>query len=169
MNLSIYDVTVPPYIRALSTLSAILEKARVHAENDKIDPAVLLNLRLFPDMLPLTRQVQIASDNAKGAPARLARLEAPKFEDTETTFAQLHERIEKTIAFLKGLSAFQFEGAAERSMTLKFPQRTFEFKSGLEYVTTFATPNVYFHCATAYAILRHGGVKIGKSDFLGDL
>jgi hypothetical protein len=169
MNLSIYDVTVPPYIRALSALAAVLEKGRVHAENEKIDPAVVLNLRLFPDMLPLTKQVQIASDNAKGAAARLAQIDPPKFEDTETTFAQLHERIEKTIAFLKGLSAFQFEGAAERAVTLKFPQRTIEFKSGLEYLTTFATPNVYFHCATAYAILRHVGVKIGKGDFLGSV
>jgi hypothetical protein len=167
MNLSIYDVIVPPYIRALRALSAVLEKARVHAESEKIDPAVLLSLRLFPDMLPLTSQVQIASDNAKGAAARLAQLEAPKFADTETTFPQLHERIEKTIAFLKGLSAFQFEGATERAVTLKFPHRSLEFKSGLEYLTTFATPNLYFHCATAYAILRQAGVKIGKADFLG--
>jgi hypothetical protein len=167
MNLSIYDVTVPPYVRALSALSGVLEKGRVHAETEKLDPAVLLGMRLSPDMFPLVRQVQIASDNAKGAAARLAQIEPPKFEDTEASFAQLRERIAKTVAFLKGLSAFQFEGAAERAVTLKFPNRSFEFKSGLEYLTTFATPNVYFHCATAYGILRHAGVKIGKSDFLG--
>ena len=167
MSLSIYDVTVPPYVRALTALAAVMEKARVHAENEKIDPSVLLSMRLYPDMLPLTKQVQIASDNAKGGAARLAQVEAPKFEDNETSFAQLRERLEKTIAFLKGLSPKQFEGAAERPVTLKFPQRTFEFKSGLEYLTTFATPNVYFHCTTGYDILRHAGVKIGKADFLG--
>jgi len=167
MNLSIYDVTVPPYVRALGALAAVLEKGRAHAENEKIDPSVLLNMRLYPDMLPLTKQVQIATDNAKGGAARLAQVDPPKFEDNETTFAQLHERLEKTIAFLKGLQSRQFEGAAERPVTLKFPQRTFEFKSGLEYLTTFATPNVYFHCVTAYDILRHAGVKIGKGDFLG--
>lgn len=168
MSLSIYDVTVPPYVRALGALGAVLEKARVHAENEKIDPNTLLGMRLYPDMLPLSKQIQIAADNAKGAAARLAQLEAPKFEDNETTFAQFRERIEKTVAFLKGLSARQFEGAAERPVTMKFPQRTFEFKSGLEYLTTFATPNVYFHCTTAYDILRHAGVKIGKGDFLGN-
>jgi uncharacterized protein len=168
MNLSIYDVTVPPYVRALGALGAVLEKARAHAENEKIDPSVLLGMRLYPDMLPLTKQIQIASDNAKGGAARLAQVEAPKFEDNETTFAQFHERIEKTVGFLKSLSARQFEGAAERPVTLKFPQRTVEFKSGLEYLTTFATPNVYFHCTTAYDILRHAGVKIGKGDFLGN-
>ncbi len=169
MNLSIYDVTVPPYVRVLTALAAVLEKGRAYAESEKIDPAVLLGMRLYPDMLPLTKQVQIASDNAKGAAARLAQLEPPRFEDTETTFPQLRERVEKTIAFLKSLSAFQFEGAAERGVTLKGPNRTIEFKSGLEYLTTFATPNVYFHCTTAYDILRHAGVKIGKADFLGGI
>ncbi|HEX4051051.1 MAG TPA: DUF1993 domain-containing protein [Steroidobacteraceae bacterium] len=168
MNLSIYDVTVPPYVRALGALGAVLEKGRAHAENDKIDPSVLLGMRLYPDMLPLSKQIQIATDNAKGAAARLAQVESPKFEDNETTFAQFRERIEKTLAFLKGLSAHQFEGAAERPLTLKFPHRTFEFKSGLEYLTSFATPNVYFHCTTAYNILRHAGVKVGKGDFLGN-
>ncbi len=167
MNLSIYDVTVPPYVRALTALGAVLEKARLYAENEKIDPSVLLSMRLSPDMLPLSKQIQIASDNAKGAAARLAQVDAPKFEDNETTFAQFHERIEKTIAFLKGLQTKQFEGAAERPVTLKFPHRSLEFKSGLEYLTTFATPNVYFHCTTAYGLLRHAGVKIGKGDFLG--
>jgi len=167
MNLSIYDVTVPAYMRALSALDGVLEKGRAHAEKDKIDPSVLLGMRLYPDMLPLTVQVQIAADNAKGCAARLAQLETPKFEDSESSFAQLHERIEKTLAFLKGLQPKQFEGAAERPVTLKFPQRTFEFKSGLEYVVNHATPNVYFHCTTAYDILRHAGVKIGKADFLG--
>ena len=168
MNLSIYDVTVPPYVRALTALGAVLEKGRVHAENEKIDPSVLISMRLYPDMLPLSKQIQIASDNAKGGAARLAQVEPPKFEDNEATFAQFRERIEKTVAFLKGLQAKQFEGAAERPVTLKFPQRTFEFKSGVEYLTTFATPNVYFHCTTAYDILRHAGVKVGKGDFLGN-
>src|SRR6185437_4966631 len=119
MNLSIYDVTVPPYMRALSALGAVLEKARAHAEQDKIDPSVLLGMRLYPDMLPLSKQIQIATDNAKGAAARLAQVEAPKFEDNETSFAQFRERIEKTLGFLKGLSSQQFEGAAERLFSLR--------------------------------------------------
>src|SRR6185312_4814711 len=110
MNLSIYDVTVPPYVRALSALAAVLEKARVHAENEKVDPGVLLAMRLYPDMLPLGKQIQIAADNAKGGAARLAQVEPPKFEDNETTLAQFRERIEKTVAFLRGLSSRQFEG-----------------------------------------------------------
>ncbi len=167
MNLSIYDVSVPTFTRALTALGAVLDKGRSHAESEKIDPSVLLNMRLYPDMLPLSKQVQIATDNAKGGAARLAQIEPPKFEDNETTFPQLRERLDKTVAFLKGLQARQFDGAAERPVTLKFPQRTLEFKSGLEYLQTFAVPNVYFHCTTAYDILRHAGVKIGKVDFLG--
>lgn len=169
MSLSIYDVTIPTFVRALGALAGVLEKGRSHADSEKIDPAVLLAMRLYPDMAPLVKQVQIATDNAKGAAARLAQVEPPKYEDNETSFAQLHQRLEKTIGYLREFQPRQLEGAAERPVVLKFPQATLEFKSGLDYVLTFALPNVYFHCTTAYAILRHAGVKIGKADFIGAL
>jgi hypothetical protein len=117
-------------------------------------------------MLPLARQVQIAGDNAKGCAARLAGVDPPKFEDNETTFPQLLERVDKTVAFLKTLKPAQIDGSEGRDIVLKFPNRTFEFK-GLSYLTTFALPNFTFHVVTAYAILRHNGVELGKPDFLG--
>jgi uncharacterized protein len=169
MSLSIYDVCVPTFTRALTALAAVLEKGRIHAENDKIDPSVLLGLRLYPDMLSLTHQVRIASDNVKGCVARLAQVEPPKFADDEASFAELHQRVEKTIAFIKGIQPRQLEGSESRPIELKFPHRTFSFKTGLDYFTSFALPNVFFHCATAYNILRHSGVKIGKGDFLGPM
>jgi len=167
MNLSIYDVCVPTLTRALGSLAVVLEKGRVYAESEKIEPAVLLGMRLYPNMLPLTTQVQIASDNAKGCVARLAQIEPPKFADNESSFPELHHRLEQTIAFIKGIEQRQLEGSESRPVELKFPQRTFAFKTGLDYLLSFALPNVYFHCTTAYDILRHGGVKIGKGDFLG--
>ena len=169
MSQSIHDVTVHTFVRALSALKAVLEKGRTHAEAEKIDPAVLLSMRLYPDMLPLSRQVQIATDNAKGCIARLAQVEPPKYADDETSFAQLQERLDKTIKYLREFQPRQLEGAGERPVELKFPQRTFTFKSGWDYLLDFAVPNVYFHCTTAYAILRHAGVKIGKGDFLGSM
>ncbi|MGH8206287.1 MAG: DUF1993 domain-containing protein, partial [Steroidobacteraceae bacterium] len=132
-------------------------------------PSVLLGMRLYPDMLPLTAQVRIAADNVKGCVARLAQVEPPKHADDESTFAELHQRLEKTVAFLKTVQPRQLEGSESRPVELKFPHRSFAFKTGLDYLTSFALPNVYFHCATAYDILRHGGVKIGKGDFLGPI
>ncbi|HEX4023285.1 MAG TPA: DUF1993 domain-containing protein [Steroidobacteraceae bacterium] len=167
MSLSIYDVCIPTFTRALGNLAAVLEKGRAHAEAEKIEPSALLGMRLYPDMLPLTYQVRIASDNAKGCVARLAQIEPPKFADDESSFAELHQRLEKTIDFVKGIQPRQLEGSESRPIELKFPQRTLSFKTGLDYFTSFALPNVYFHCTTAYDILRHGGVKIGKSDFIG--
>jgi hypothetical protein len=165
MSQSIYDVAVPTFVRALTALGGVLEKGRAHAESEKIEPAVLLNMRLAPDMFPLVRQVQIASDNAKGCIARLAKQEPPKYEDNEATFADLQRRIEKTVQYLKGFQARQLDG--ESAVELKFPQRTLAFKSGWDYLLAFAMPNVYFHCTAAYAILRHAGVKVGKADFIG--
>jgi uncharacterized protein len=167
MSQSIYDVTVPTFIRALNCLAAVLDKGRAHAESEKIDPAVLLTMRLYPDMFPLTRQVQIASDNAKGCVARLAQQEPPKYEDGEASFADLRVRLENTVGYLKSVSPRSLEGAGERPVVLKFPHRTLNFASGWEYLLAFALPNVYFHCTTAYDILRHSGVRVGKGDFLG--
>jgi hypothetical protein len=166
MKLTMYAASVPVFSRQLGNLQKILEKAAVHAEQRKIDPAVLVAGRLFPDMLPLSKQVQIATDHAKGAAARLAGLEPPKYEDTETTFAELIERIAKTIAYLGSFSTAQFEGADERPVSLTMRGNTLTF-GGTEYLVGYAMPNFYFHVTTAYAILRHSGVEIGKGDFLG--
>ena len=163
--MSFYDATVPAYLQILNSLSGLLTKAEAHCEARKIDPNAFLTSRLYPDMLPFTAQVQIASDNVKGAAGRLAGAEIPKFEDSEKTFAELQARIDKTIAFLDTLTEAQFDGAAERKVTLVLRERTLEF-TGAEYLTTWAQPNFYFHVTTAYALLRHNGIEIGKSDFL---
>ena len=165
MSLSMFTATVPPLKLMLKNLSAVMSKAEAAIEAKKIDPSAFLGARLFPDMLNFTKQVQIASDNAKGAAARLAGVEIPKFEDNETSFAELHARIDKTIAFLDTLTEAQFEGAAERKIVLTLRERTLEF-TGAEYLTTWAQPNFYFHVTTAYALLRHNGVEIGKSDYM---
>jgi hypothetical protein len=165
MSFSLYAAAVPPMRHMLKSLSALLSKAESHCEARKIDPAALLGARLYPDMFPLTRQVQIASDTAKGTAARLAGIEIPKFEDNETSFADLHARIDKTIAFLDSLTPAQFEGAESRRIVLELRDRTLEF-SGADYLTTWASPNFMFHVTTAYALLRHNGVEIGKRDFL---
>jgi hypothetical protein len=166
MTLSMYQASVPYFTRMLRNLKAILEKGAAHAAARKFDPMVLFNARLAPDMLPLFKQVQIASDNAKGCPARLAGIEPPKFEDNEATYAQLIERIDRTLVFLATLTPAQVDGSEGRDIVLKFPNNTFRFK-GQDYLTFFAIPNFTFHVTTAYAILRHNGVEIGKSDFLG--
>jgi hypothetical protein len=168
MSVSMHDVCVAPIIRGLNNLSALLDKASAHAEAKKYDSLVLAQSRLFPDMLPLTRQVQIACDTAKGAAGRLAQVEAPKHADTETTFAELKQRISNTIDFLKSVTPAQLQGAETRDIELKFPSRTLKFK-GLEYVTDFVLPNFYFHETMTYALLRKSGVEIGKSDFLGNV
>ncbi|MET0384102.1 MAG: DUF1993 domain-containing protein [Burkholderiaceae bacterium] len=165
MSLSMYAATVPPMRLMLKNLSVLMSKAQAHCEAKKIDPNAFLASRLYPDMLPFTKQIQIASDTAKGAGARLANVEIPKFDDDEATFADLQARIDKTVAFLDTLGAAQFEGADSRMITLQLRDRALEFK-GADYLTTWATPNFFFHVTTAYALLRHGGVEIGKTDYL---
>jgi hypothetical protein len=151
----------------LSALDKVLTKAEADAAARKIDLDVFVNGRLAPDMLPLTRQIQIMTDQAKGGASRLAGKESPKFADDEKTFADLHARIAKTLAHLKTFKPADFEGAETRDIELKFPNATFNFK-GKDYLLNFVIPNFYFHYTTAYAILRHNGVPIGKGDFLGN-
>lgn len=166
MTISMYETSVPVCIRTLSNLVGILEKGATYAENKKIDPAVLINFRLFPDMFPLSRQVQIASDIAKRGAAQLAGVEAPKFEDNETTFSELIDRTRKTISYLDTFKPEQFDGSEERTITLQVRDNTLSFQ-GMPFLLYFVLPNVYFHVTTAYNILRHCGVELGKQDFLG--
>ncbi len=166
MSLSMYQASVPVLVRALTNLSAILKKAEAHAEARKIDPAVMLGWRLAPDMFNLTRQVQIASDGAKGCAARLAGAEIPSFPDTEATFEELQARIAKTIDFIKGLDKAEIENSADRHIVLKMRSGEIPF-NGVSFLTGFALPNFTFHVVTAYAILRSIGVEIGKMDYLG--
>jgi len=160
-----YAATVPPFRSMLKNLSAVMAKAEAHCEAKKIDPTAFLASRLYPDMLPFTAQVQIATDNIKGAAGRLAGAEIPKFEDGEQTFPELQARLDKTVACLDSRTEAQFEGAAERDIVLQLRDRKLEFK-GAPYLLQWANPNVYFHITTAYALLRHGGVEIGKKDYL---
>jgi hypothetical protein len=160
MAYDIYDASIPPLIHMLGSLKAILAKGEAHGG---IDPA---EARLAPDMLPLKAQVHIATDGAKGCGGRLAGVEVPKYEDTEVTFSELQTRVAKTIDFLKTLDRKGFAGAEGKEIVLKFPSRTMEFNGG-DYLGQFVLPNVYFHIATAYGILRHHGVALGKNDYLG--
>ena len=166
MTLSVYTITVPVFTRALTNLSAILDKALVHCEAKKIDPAVLLGMRLYPDMFPLLRQVRIACDFAKGSCARLAGQEVPQWEDNEVTFADLKARIQRTIDFIAAFTPAQIDAAPGRdvSVTMRGENKTFE---AMHYLLTMALPNFWFHVTTAYAILRHAGVELGKKDFIG--
>lgn len=166
MSLSMSTISIPVITRALKNLSHVLAKAEAHAEARKIDPSVLLNSRLFPDMLPLTRQVLIAGDIAKGCAARLAGREPPVYEDTETTFTELQARIARTLEYIQGVPAAEIDGAESRSVTVKLRGEPVTFPA-LTYLQYFVLPNVFFHCSTAYAILRHSGVELGKGDFLG--
>ena len=166
MNPLMYDASVSVFNRTLTALSVILDKAAAHAEAKGFDPAILLNDRLAPDMFTLTRQVQIACDTAKGAGARLAGLEVPKHEDSETTMAELKARIAKTLAFVNDIPATAFAGSEDRSVVLQMRKQTVEF-AGRTYLFEHALPNLFFHVTTAYAILRHNGVEIGKGDYLG--
>lgn len=166
MQVNAYSASVPVFVRMLTNLAAILDKAAAYAEARKIDPAVLMNARLFPDMYPLKRQVQLASDFAKGAAARLAGREPPAWEDNEASLAELKARIARTIEFLQDFRPEQFEGADERDITLTIRNETIRLK-GAPYLLQQALPNFYFHVTTAYAILRHCGLEIGKRDFLG--
>jgi hypothetical protein len=160
-----FESSVPVFIQFLSALSGILKKAEAHCAERKIDPAVMLSLRLYPDMFPLTRQVQIAADAAKGAGARLAGVEIPSFPDDEKTFDELQARIKKTIDFLKSLDPKDFAHAEAREVTVKVRGQDLTFKGG-DYLRTWALPNFFFHVTTAYNILRHNGLDIGKSDYL---
>ncbi len=166
MPISMYQAAVPPFARVLNSLATILEKAAAHCAARQIDPAVLMNARLFPDMFPLVRQVQIASDGAKGGAARLANIAPPVFEDDETTFPELIARLRKTIAFLESLREEQFVNSEDRTVTWQ-TRAASRSMQGLPYLLTHVTPNVYFHVTTAYNILRHNGIEIGKQDFLG--
>lgn len=168
MPLSMYQASVPVFVRGLESLATILNKAAAHAEARKIDPAVFVNARLAPDMFALARQVQIASDAAKGCVARLAGAEVPSYPDTETTFPDLAARVAKTIAFVKGFTAAQIDGSEERTVTLKMRGEERSFR-GQAYLLNLALPNFYFHVTTTYDILRHNGVDLGKSDYLGTL
>ncbi len=166
MKISVPALSVDIFIPVLSNLSAILEKSTALATAKKFDSSVLVTSRLAPDMLPLARQVQIACDTAKKGAARLAGLEAPPFEDNEKTIEELRTRIAKTIDYLKTIPASAFEGAEERDIKVPAGERTLDFK-GLAYLQRWILPNLFFHVTTAYNILRHNGVEIGKRDFLG--
>lgn len=168
MTLSMYQASVPVFIRGLTNLAAILQKAAAHAQAKEIDPAVLVNARLYPDMFPLPRQVQIATDHARGATARLAGMERPSCPDTETTLEELQARIANTIAYLETFKPAQIDGSEDRTITVPIRGNDVQF-SGQPYLLGFALPNFYFHTVTAYAILRHAGVEIGKADYIGSL
>ena len=164
MALSMREASIDVLIHGLTALSAILDKAAAHAAAKKIDPAVFIQARLAPDMFALARQVQIASDTAKGCGARLAGVDVPSWPDTETTFSELQARIEKTVAFLRGLDPALVDGSAERTVTIKLRGQETRL-SGRRYLLGFVLPNFFFHVTAAYAILRHNGVEIGKLDY----
>ena len=168
MTISMYKASVPVFVKGLTNLKAILEKAAAHAQAKKIDETVFAGARLFPDMLPLTGQIQIATDFARGTTARLAGVEMPKWEDNEKTLAELIARVDRTLEYVKPFAASQIDGTEgkEITRTLRGEPRTF---TGQNYLLQFALPNFYFHSTTAYALLRHNGVAIGKMDFLGTL
>ena len=166
MSVDMYQLTAPVFIHNLKNLSAVLKKAAKSAKERGIDPAVMLNARLAPDMLPLVRQVQIVTDNAKGCCARLTATNAPVFEDGDDNFAELQQRVKDTITFIRGIKRQQFVGSEDRTIEMKLPVGELHF-SGQDYVKGWVFPNFYFHFTTAYNILRHNGVEIGKADFLG--
>ena len=166
MPISMYQASAPRFANTLMNLSAILGKAQAHCEARKIDPLVLTGARLYPDMFALSRQVQVACDSAKGTVARLAGVDIPKHEDTEKTFEELQARIAKTLEFIATVKPAQVDGSEEKDVVLKLQGRDVPFK-GLQYLLGFAWPNFYFHATTAYAILRHNGVEVGKRDFIG--
>jgi hypothetical protein len=166
MSISIHQASVPVFVQGLKGLKGVLIKAQVHIEAKKLDPEALLKDRLYPDMFPLIRQVQIATDFAKGCAARLAGEEVPSWDDTETSFDELIARIDRAIAYVEGLDPAAFAGAEDRDITLVRRGETSVVK-GLAYLQTQAQPNFFFHLTTAYAVLRHNGVEIGKRDYLG--
>ncbi|WP_404711045.1 DUF1993 family protein [Sphingomonas sp. MMS24-J13] len=166
MSTSLYDLSVPVFIRALRNLSAILDKGAAYAEGEGKAPESLLETRLYPDMHPLAYQVQRASDATRFFVARIGGLDNPPMADDETTFTQLQTRIAATIAYLEAAPREAIDGREDADVELKTPRATMVFK-GIDYLLDFALPNVFFHCTTAYALLRHQGVPIGKMDFIG--
>jgi hypothetical protein len=167
MTISMYQVSVPGFVSALTNLSSILDKAQAHVDARKLDPTALTSYRLFPDMLPFTKQVQIACDTAKGVVARLAGLEIPVHEDNEQTLAELQARIGKALSFIQSVSAQQIDGSEEKEIVIKRGDKETHYQ-GLQFLLGHAIPNIYFHVTTAYNILRHNGVEIGKRDYLGN-
>jgi len=166
MAVSMLQISLPSLTLGLTNLSAILDKAATQTAARKVDPKTVADARLIVDMFPLKKQVQIACDVAKGGAARLAGIDMPKFEDSEETLDQLKERIAKTVAFIGSIDAATLEGAETREIVLAFPNMTLKF-NGLDYLTKFVLPNVYFHITVAYSILRSNGVDVGKGDYLG--
>ena len=166
MTLSMYQASIPIFRQMLENLAAILDKGAAHAAARKIEPGVLLGLRLYPDMISLVGQVQIATDHAKGASARLAGVEVPKYVDNETSFEDLKKRIHRTLDFIGKLTPAQIDGSEDREIALSLAGQSRIFK-GQNYLINFALPNFYFHVTTAYDILRHSGVELGKRDFIG--
>jgi len=167
MTISMYQASAPRFANALKNLSAMLDKAQAHCDAKKIDPLVLTGARLYPDMFAFARQVQVACDTAKGALARLAKVEIPKHEDTEKTFEELKARIAKTVAFIETFKPAQIDGTEDKDYVIKLGPREVQWK-GMQYLLGFALPNFYFHAATAYDILRHNGVELAKRDFIGN-
>ncbi|WP_017463086.1 DUF1993 domain-containing protein [Dyella ginsengisoli] len=166
MTLSMYQASVPVFVRALDNLTAVLKKGHAHAQAKGVDDAVLLQTRLIPDMLPLVKQVQIACDMACRGAARLAGVEPASFEDNETTFEQVYDRIARAVAYVKGFGAEQIDGSETRAIHLKMRSGELHY-DGQAYLLEFVLPNVFFHCTTAYNILREAGTEIGKQDFIG--
>jgi len=166
MTISMYQASVPVYLQYLSSISAVLDKGAAFAEAKKIDPAVLLQTRLYPDMHPLVKQVQIFTDQAVRGASRLAGAEPPSFPDTETSFAELKTRIERATQHVKSFRPEQIDGSEERAIVMKTPRGDMNFK-GQQYLLGFSLPNFFFHATTVYAILRHVGVEVGKMDFMG--
>lgn len=165
--MSFYDAVVPAYLQMLNSLSGLLAKAEAHCKAKKIEPEVLLGARLYPDMLPLTKQIQLVTDFATKGCARLTHSEVPSTPDTEKTFDELKKRLAKTIDYVKSFKPAQFEGAETKDVTFPAgPDRSLTMK-GQQFLSAFSFPNFYFHAATAHGILRHNGVEIGKRDFLG--
>lgn len=166
MSISMHKASAPVFLRMLGNLDALLEKAEKYAKDRGFDPNLLVTSRLAPDMRPLSAQIQFASDTSKFAIARLSGCTSPSMADTEATIAELRERIAKTVDYIKSVPASAVDGSEEREVVLKFPNGEMKF-TGLDYLTGFALPNFLFHVTTAYAILRHNGVPLGKQDFLG--
>jgi hypothetical protein len=167
MAMSMYQASVPRFVNILGNLSNILDKAQAHVDAKKIDPLTLTGYRLFPDMLPMTSQVQIACDTAKGVVARLAGVAIPAYEDNEKTLPELKARIAKTVAFIQTMTPAQIDGTEDKEIVIKRGDKETHYK-GMQFLLGHATPNFYFHVTTAYAILRHNGIEIGKRDYLGN-
>jgi hypothetical protein len=169
MTHPLYAASVPVFKKMLGALDAILVKTEKHVTDKKIEPDAFLQARLFPDMLPFTRQVQIACDFAKSVPARLAGVDVPSYEDNEKTFAELHARIAKTLAFAEGIDAAKFTGSEQREIVLRAgTPRERKFGGGEAYLLNYGLPQFFFHVTTSYALLRHNGVEIGKADYMGE-